>query len=463
MFLEGVSIKRKENVMTSSSRRISVALLFFIALIAAFTAAASPAEAPSEGPVPGRYIVVLEDAAVGGPAGHGKAPARVAELARTLARGFDLRVERTWGHALNGFVAEGLSEAEAARLARHPLVKSVEQDFGGPALSGPPNCYSGATFPVDTRTLPSSFSNSSQSINCSSPTGTCIDNWGIDRVDQRYLPRDAFYGWGDNGYAVHVYVIDTGIDHHREFRDHLGLSRVITSFGVDFTNDGVVTDCYGHGTHVAAIIAGRTYGVAKDALLIPVKFVQCNNYALSSWLISSFDYVRQHAASGGWRSVANLSGSNNAWAGMTSVQTAAQNLIASGVQLVQSAGNQGTDACSLSFGGTTDTLVVGGTDHNDSRWSSSNFGSCVDIWAPAALITSAAFQSGNGSLYSAPYCELTGTSMAAPHVTGALALYLDANASLTPAQLRSLVIGDATNGVLSGIGTGSPNRLLYLP
>lgn len=439
----------------------------------ASTAAAAPAERLPEGPIPGRYIVVLDDAAVGAAAGHGNAPERVRELAVDLGRAFGLRVERTWGHALNGFVAEGLTEAEAKRLARHPFVAAVEQDSIDQALSGPPMCYSGGPFPTDSRPLPSSSTSSgSQPINCSSPTGTCIDNWGIDRVDQRFLPRDATYSWGDNGSGVKVYVIDTGVDHHREFRDHLGLSRVITSFGVDFTGDGIVTDCYGHGTHVAAIIAGRTYGVAKDAAIIPVKFVSCGNQSSPSWLISSFDYVRQHTTQHQWSkgAVANLSGGNiTTWSAMTSVQTAAQNLIASGVQLVQSAGNQGADACARSLGGTTDTLVVAGTDHNDSRYSAgstntSNFGSCVDLFAPAALITSAAFQSGNGSLAASPYCELTGTSMAAPHVTGALALYLESNfGAPTPAQLRSMVIGDATNGVLSNIGTGSPNRLLYLP
>jgi len=425
-------------------------------------AAVARAQEVTEGPIPGRYIVVLRDAAVGTPAGHPSAPDQVREVAAYLSRLFGLRVERVWGHALNGFVAE-LDDAEARRLARHPFVESVEQDLRGQALSAPPSCYSGQTLPQDTRVLPDSFSNSSQVINCADPNGTCIDNWGIDRVDQRSLPWDSMYSWGDNGYAVHVYVIDTGIDHHREFRDHLGLSRVIQSFGADFTTDGIVTDCYGHGTHVAALIAGRTYGVAKDAVVIPVKFVTCSNQSQVSWLISSIDYVRQQVAQYKWPAVANLSGGNRSdWSAMTSLQTAAQNLIASGVQLVQSAGNQNQLACSFSLGNTTDTLVVGGTTHTDSRWDSSNYGSCVDLFAPAALITSAAFTSGDGSFHST-YCELTGTSMAAPHVTGALALYLDANHSYTPAQLRSLVLGDATNGALTNIGTGSPNKLLYVP
>ena len=432
--------------------------------IALAIAASAPAQEVLEGAVPGRYIVVLSDAAVGMPAGFGNAPNQVRELAADLSRVFNLRVERVWGHALNGFVAE-LDEAEARRLARHPFVEVVEQDLRGPALSAPPSCYSGATFPQDTRTLPSSFPNSSQSISCADPNGTCIDNWGIDRVDQRFLPRNASYSWGDNGYAVHVYVIDTGIDHHREFRDYLGLPRVIHSFGRDFTTDNILTDCYGHGTHVAGIIAGRTYGVAKDALLIPVKFVTCGNQSQASWLISSIDFVRQQVAQYGWPAVANLSGGNRSdWSALTSLQMAAQNLVASGVQLVQAAGNQNRAACTYSLGGTTDALVVGGTTHSDSRWSGSNYGGCVDLFAPAALITSAAFSSsGTGSLSYAPYCELTGTSMAAPHATGALALYLDANPAYTPSQLRSLVLGDATTGVLTNIGTGSPNKLLYLP
>lgn len=420
------------------------------------------------GPIPGRYMVTLRDAAVGVPAGHGEAPERLRSLAEELSDIFVARVERTWGHAINGFVAEDLSEEQARRLARHPFVLAVEPDMEWRSVSAAAYCYGTTGFPTNTRALPPSFSNRSQAITCADPANTaCIDNWGIDRIDQRYLPRDAFYSWGNNGYAVHIYIIDSGIDDHFEFWDHLGLPRVDRGNGKDFTGDGNTYDCYGHGTHVAGIAAGRTYGVAKDALLHPVKFKTCpeNETFNTSWLISSVDFVRQNVSQGRWPAVANLSGGNYTEAtNNISFQTAVNNLIAAGVQFVQSAGNYSRNACSYSLGNTTNALVVGGTTHTDSLWSLSNFGSCVDLFAPAGLINSAGYEVvGNGNGYNAKYCELSGTSMAAPHVTGALAIYLDANPSLTPAQLRSLVLGDATNGVLTNLGTGSPNKLLYIP
>lgn len=440
---------------------VVLSLLFALGASAVFAQ-----DAVLVGPIPGRYIVTLRDAAVGVPPGHADAPARLRSLAGELSDLFEARVERTWGHAINGFVAEGLTEEQARRLARHPFVVAVEQDKEWRFVSAAANCYGSSPLPTNTRPLPLSFPNSSQVITCADPTNSaCVDNWGIDRVDQRNLPLDAFYSWGDNGYAVHIYIIDTGIDAHYEFRDHLGLSRVDRTNGADFTGDGNTYDCYGHGTHVAGIAGGRTYGVAKDAILHPVKFGTCPNSFMSSWLISSVNFVSQNVSQHGWPAVANLSGGNTTeLTNDIAFQTAVNNLIAGGVQFVQAAGNQNTNACSFSLGNTTNALVVGGTAHTDSRWSGSNFGSCVDLFAPAALINSTAYELvGNGTGYNAKYCELTGTSMAAPHVTGALAIYLDGNPSLTPAQLRSLVLNDATNGVLTNIGPGSPNKLLYIP
>ena len=433
------------------------------------SSAASALDAVRVGPIPGRYVVTLRDAAVGVVAGHANAPNQVRSLAKELARAYPGRIERTWGHALNGFVVEGLSREQARRLARHPFVEAVEQDQQWRFVSAAAYCYGPGPLPTNTRPLPSSLPNSSQVISCSNPTlASCIDNWGIDRVDERTLPRDAFYSWGNNGYAVHIYIIDTGIDNHIEFQDHLSLSRVDRTNGADFTTDGNTYDCYGHGTHVAGIAAGRTYGVAKDAILHPVKFGSCTGFN-ESWLVSAVDFVSQNVSQHGWPAVANLSGGNTtALTNHKGFRTAVNNLIASGVQFVQAAGNQGLNACSYSLGGTTDALVVGGSTHTDSRLMSSpifsNFGSCVDLFAPAGLINSAGYElSGNGNGYNAKYCELTGTSMAAPHVSGALAIYLDGNPNLTPAQLRNLVLGDATEGVLTNIGTGSPNKLLYIP
>lgn len=414
-----------------------------------------------QGAVLNHYIVILDENAVGFPAGHAEAPARVWELAEDLSRIFGVRVERTWGNALNGFVIEA-PEAVARRLSRHPFVTLVEQDTSSMALTAvAPNCYNGSSFPSNTRPLPSTaYSTGSQVISCSDPATNCIDNWGLDRIDQRNLPRDGVYSWGSNGYAVHVYVMDSGINNHNEFSDYMGISRIIRSINATVppgdpaasdTSDGL-----GHGTHVAGILGGRTYGVAKDALLHAVKV--CDNIGVCqvSWLITGFDHARQQKTQYGWRAVANLSANNLNWKDSTSLVTAVNNTIAAGIQLVQSAGNQGNSACLYSLGGVTETLVAGGTTHVDARWPNSNYGSCVDLFAPAADIFSAYFRGSN------QYCELSGTSMAAPHVSGALALYLSL-ANYTPSQLRSLLLSDATNGVLSNVGTESPNKLLYIP
>lgn len=172
--------------------------------------------------------------------------------------------------------------------------------------------------------------------------------------------------------------------------------------------------------------------------------------------------------------VANLSGGNGSGLNQTmAFQTAAANFIASGVQLVQSAGNGGHNACRTSLGDATDALVVASSNADDEQSATSNRGPCIDIFAPGDQINSARFipGGGSGSLFSAEFCSMSGTWMAAPHVSGALALYLGASPELTPGQLRNLLIGDASNDVLCGDGMEcedpieelTPNRLLYVP
>ncbi len=448
--------------------------------------------------VPSRYIVVLDDRAIGSVAGDALARESVRGFAEALSRQFALRVERTWGSAVNGFVAE-MKEAEARELAAHPWVRYVQQDQATPIdqlLSTPIADCNDATYPNNSRPLPSSLTNQSHGLTCAdpnpqNPNGVCIDNWGIDRVDQRNLPRDAFYGWGDNGYAVHVYVIDTGITENREFTDHIGLSRVVraphavnTSVPPGHADRNLTTDCISnsHGTHVAGIVAGRTFGVAKDTLVHPIRYTDCVNLTLDSFVIDAFDFVRQNSDQYGWPAVATFSSNKSSWSSNPTMVSAIANLQAAGVQLVQSAGNRNGNACTYSFGGVSDAFVVGGSDEFDGRWRrvsgdpyfqglcgqlfdcGSNHGSCVDLWAPAAHVVS------SGKKSSSSYCRLSGTSMAAPHVAGALALLLDQNPNRTPAQLRALLLANATAGVLNSnsaspnyIGAGSPNLLLYLP
>ncbi|HEX2255071.1 MAG TPA: S8 family peptidase [Thermoanaerobaculia bacterium] len=451
--------------MRWKSKQIVLVAAGLCTLVPVCFAAADAAKFRSAGPdaVPDRWIVLLEEAAVGGPAGQAAGPQRVRELALDLGRIFGLEVERTWGHAVNAFLVTA-PEPAARRLARHPFVAIVEPDVH--VAAAVPNCYTGTTFPSNGRALPSSSDFQSQAISCSDPATSCVDNWGIDRIDQRSLPRDGSYSWGLNGTGVYVYVLDTGINYHYEFRDHFGLQRLERGLGVNTTvpvghaDRGDSTDDLGHGTHVAGILGGRTYGVAKDVHIVPVK-VFVGGGGDVSYLIDGIDFVRAQQGEYGWEAVATLSANSSAWRLNTTLVTAVQNLIGAGVQLVQSAGNQASQhSCTYSLGGVTDALVVGGTTVADQRWSGSNFGTCVDLFAPAADVFSS--YAGTDDGFEKRYCELTGTSMAAPHVAGALAIYLE-SASYTPGQLRGLVLGDATAGALGGLGTGSPNLLLYVP
>ena len=422
-------------------------------------------------PIPGVYIVQLSEGAVGAPAGEPRAASGVRELSGELARGYDLRVTRRWSHALTGFVAE-MTEDEARRLARHPYVESVEQDFSVKAISSvPPDCYDNEEDPVNSRPLPVPFSGVwLQSIACSNPATDCQDNWGLDRIDQRQRPVDGSLTLTQDGSGVNIFIFDTGIGHqsfeHREFQKILtGVSRVDRTLGRNFTSEGSVSntnDQLGHGTHVAAIAAGRTYGVAKDATLIPLKVCIRSSMCDTSDVIAGFNHAYALKTSLNGPAVGNFSANSSAWTNNFAMITAIQNLAGVGVQLVQSAGNKNQGACNYSFGNSTQAIVAGGVTVSDRRYKidefvGSNYGPCVDLWAPAQQIVSASHIVDNR------YCMLTGTSMAAPHVTGALALRLAQAPSSTPAQLKQWVTANATSGVLSGIGSASPNLLLYLP
>ena len=433
-----------------------------------------------EGPIEGRYIVTLTDGAVGSRPGLKKAPAAVSSLAAELAPLYSARVERTWGHAINGFVLEGLSEKEAKRLARHPFVESVEQDQWLPFFSAGAHCYANgagaASF--NSRNMPST-STFFQYIQCSNPaTSSCIDNWGLDRVDQRDLPLNTNYRWNLNGQGVHIYILDSGIEDNREFQDRFGRMRIDRDNSRDFTFDNkppqppewAHRDRQGHGTHVAGIAAGNTYGVAKGATLHAVKTATYLNAASIGWLASGLDFVHENVSEYGWPAVANLSGANSTiferGSGSTAVKNAILSLDALGVQLVQSAGNLGRDACKVSYGRSTFALVVGATTITDALWPSSNFGSCVDLYAPGVLINSADAphrDSPPSSSHYGGYCELTGTSMSAPLVTGTLALRLQASPRSSTRSLRSWLLHFATKGRVSGLDASSLNRLLYIP
>ncbi len=353
--------------------------------------------------VPGQYIVVLQEVTTGA-----LAPQAVSETAFALAAAYGGDVLYTYDAALHGFAVAMPAEA-AAVLAQDPAVAYVEQD----TVISIEGTQSSAT-------------------------------WGLDRIDQRALPLNTTYQYNNNGAGVHAYIIDTGMrTSHSEFSGRVGV-------GYTAVNDGRgVADCNGHGTHVAGTVVGTLYGVAKGATVHPVRVLGCNGSGTTSMVIAGIDWVtRNHEHP----SVANLSLGGSA---STALDNAVISSIAAGVTYAVAAGNANQDACTSSPARVAAVLTVGATTSTDARASFSNYGACLDLFAPGQSITSAGYVNDTAAVI------YSGTSMATPHVAGAAALYLAANPAATPAQVVAWLIGDATANHVTVAGTGSPNRLLY--
>jgi subtilase family protein/Big-like domain-containing protein/peptidase inhibitor I9 len=350
--------------------------------------------------VPGQYIVLFRDAQVRGEDVDAQSDA--------LSRRHNGELLRTWRHAVRGF-ATRMTAAQAQALAGDPRVAVVEED---------------AEVHLDT-----------------TQTGA---TWGLDRIDQPNRPLDGSYTYNVDGSGVAAYIIDTGIrTTHAQFG-----GRAAGAFTA--VNDGNGTnDCNGHGTHVAGTVGGATYGVAKNVRLFAVRVLDCQGSGTTSGVISGVDWVTANHLS---PAVANMSLGGGA---STTLDQAVQNSISSGVTYAIAAGNSAADACTQSPARVAPALTVGASDINDVQASFSNFGTCVDLYAPGVSITSA------WSTTDTATNTISGTSMATPHVTGAAALFLSANPAATPAQVASGLVGNATSGVLTSLGAGSPNRLLY--
>lgn len=270
-------------------------------------------------------------------------------------------------------------------------------------------------------------------------------NWGLDRIDQRYLPMDDAYTYTDSAPNVNVYVLDTGI--RRTHSDFGGRAL----FGYDaVTTGGTANDCHGHGTFVAAIIGGTEYGVAKRARLYAVRTADCTGQVATNDAISAVNWVTNNHRK---PAVANIS-----WYYQNEVPEVDQAIYASiqaGVTYVVLAGNDGVDACNVTPAHTLGTITVGATDRNDARPTWSNWGACLNLFAPGVDIESA------WATDDYAYKVDSGTSYAAPHVAGTAANYVGRNPLASQSTVKSAVINNATTGVVTNPGTGSPNRLSY--
>ena len=365
--------------------------------VAASLTVAGIAPAAAAPPARSSYIVTFRD---------GTDP--VAEAAGLRAAGHP--VGHVYTSVFPGLSVE-LPTAAAEALQRNPNVERVEAD--------------GTVQTTETQSAPP---------------------WGLDRTDQRTLPLSGSYSWDVAGAGTTVYVVDTGLR-----ADHVEFTGRMLP-GYTAINDGRgTTDCNGHGTHVAGTSVGTTYGVAKAATVVPVRVLGCNGSGAWSGVIAGLDWIAANHTTG--PAVANMSLGGGANA---SVDDAVRRVIADGVTVVVAAGNSNADACASSPARVAAAVTVGATTSSDARASYSNFGTCLDLFAPGSSVLSAWYTSSTATN------TISGTSMASPHVAGAAARILAAETSLTPADVGARITAGATSGVVAGPGAGSPNLLLHM-
>ncbi|MFJ7154402.1 S8 family peptidase [Streptomyces sp. NPDC101118] len=327
-----------------------------------------------------------------------------------LAKKYGGKLERTYGSRVNGFSASGLTVKEARQLAADPAVGTVVQ-------------------------------NKRFSIN---ETQENPPSWGLDRIDQTDTAGDRKYTFPDNGgEGVTAYVIDTGVRiSHQDFGGRAG-------HGFDAVdNDDTADDGNGHGTHVAGTIAGTAHGVAKKARIVAVRVLDDNGSGTTEQVVAGIDWVTQNHTG---PSVANMSLGGGA---DEALDAAVERAIASGVSFAVAAGNESADAGQGSPSRVPAALTVASSTEDDEQSGFSNFGSVVDLYAPGSEITSAWNDSDTGVK------TISGTSMAAPHVAGAAALYLAANPSATPADTAAALTAAATPDAIKNPTAGTTNKLL---
>lgn len=401
--------------------RILAAVLLFASIGAgsAFGGGYTPPQQEprlGNGPIPNQYIITLRKA----PAGSYYSGMTIPHIAADLTARHGGMLQHVYEHAMHGFSIH-LTPQQAQLLAQNPMVQLVEQDQVVHAVGSESNA-----------------------------------TWGIDRIDQRSLPLDGIYNYPDQaGSGVNVYVIDTGINpNHSEFTGRVGTSQNFVTPTIGSIDPTAWTDCAGHGTHVSGTAVGTVWGVAKKATVHAIRVLNCQGSGTISDVIAGIDWVANNHVS---PAVANMSLGGGA---SPTLDTAVNNAIGAGVTMVVAAGNSNANACNYSPAEVPNAITVGATTNTDAVASYSNRGTCVDVFAPGTNITSANYANNTGSVV------MSGTSMATPHVTGTVALYLGNNNSLTPAQVHDALINDASSGKLSGTQAAggvaaSPNLLVY--
>lgn len=392
-------------------KRLTI-LSFLLALIFAFSSIPTFAVAPLESkvrrsanPISGRYIVIYSD-----------------EIARTLYRSVDVgmlsveisrsfgsSVDRLFVSSVKGYSAEMTAE-QADLLSLDPRIKYIEEDT-------------------------EIFS-----------TGTQLEApWGLDRIDQHLLPMQGSYVYTATGNGVNAYVIDSGIRYsHLDFGGR-------AQFAFDAFDDGQAgNDCYGHGTHVAGTIGGATYGVAKGVNLFSLRVLNCSGSGSLSGIIGAIDWVTANHVK---PAVANIS--ITAGGISPTLDDSITASIAAGVSYTIASANNAADACLFSPGRTPNAMTVGAMYDADARAGFSNYGLCVDIFAPGYGILSDSIASDTATAIR------NGTSMAAPHAAGVAALFLEKNPYAWPADVTNAMKAGATPNILTNVGEGSPNLMLF--
>ncbi|MFF0077712.1 S8 family serine peptidase [Streptomyces sp. NPDC005494] len=392
--------------MRLRARWAPAALLLIAPLIGTTPATADTGETlvpvqKSARAVPGQYIITLSP---------DQTPSATAE---------QLGVETlfTYSKVLHGFAAS-LTSAQLEKVRGAAGVQTVEEN--SEASVSPPAAAAGK----------------------GASNRAVAGSWGQDRIDQRALPLDSAYDVTGTGQGVTAYILDTGIESaHAEFGGRVGA-------GYDAVGDGRDgEDCNGHGTHVAGTVAGETYGVAREASLVPVRVLNCEGSGTWAGIIAGLDWIAQNAQQ---PAVVNASLGGPA---SSAVDDAFDALAAEGTLPVVAAGNEDQDACDVSPARAEGVIAIGASDDQDRQATFSNWGTCVWQYAPGVDIVSAKL--GGGST------TLSGTSMASPHVAGVAALYKEQNPSASPQEVADWLAAEATPDVLTGLGAGSPDLLLY--